>query len=44
VLNQPLNVFALIGHQSKLEAEETAIACDVTLSGEELDWLDLKRE
>jgi len=44
VLNQPLNVFALIGHQSKFEAEETGIACDVTLSGEELDWLDLKRE
>lgn len=44
VLNQPLNVFALIGHQSALEAKETAIACDVTLTAEELDWLDLKRE
>jgi aryl-alcohol dehydrogenase-like predicted oxidoreductase len=44
VLNQPLNVFALIGHQSSAEAEETGVACDVTLSMEELDWLDLKRE
>ena len=44
VLNQPQNIFALIGHQSRHEAEETAVACDVTLSAEELDWLDLKRE
>lgn len=43
VLNQPLNVFALIGHQSRQEAAETAVACDVTLSVEEMDWLDLKR-
>jgi aryl-alcohol dehydrogenase-like predicted oxidoreductase len=43
VLNQPFNVYALIGHQSSAEAAETAVACDVTLSVEELDWLDLKR-
>ncbi len=44
VLNLPLNVFALVGHQSGAEFEMNRVACAVTLSKAEMDWLDLKSD
>ncbi|MEP7199685.1 MAG: aldo/keto reductase [Chloroflexota bacterium] len=44
VLNQPLNIFALVGSHSGAELEENAVACDVTLSAAEMEWLDLKSD
>ena len=44
VLNQPLNVFVLVGHQSAAEVRQNLVACDVTLTQAELEWLDLRRD
>ncbi len=42
VLNQPLNVYALIGPQTINELNEALPALAVTLSPEELAWLNLE--
>ncbi|HHV97380.1 MAG TPA: aldo/keto reductase [Clostridiaceae bacterium] len=41
IMNQPLNVFPLIGARSPEELMDNIKACDITLTKEELDWLDL---
>jgi aryl-alcohol dehydrogenase-like predicted oxidoreductase len=42
VLNQPLEIFALVGCRSGAEYRENAAACDIKLSAEQLAWLDLQ--
>jgi aryl-alcohol dehydrogenase-like predicted oxidoreductase len=42
VLNQPLEIFALVGCQSGAEFQDNAAACDIRLTAEELAWLDLR--
>lgn len=44
VLNLPLDIFTLVGHQSGEEFLMNSVACDVTLSAAEMDWLDLKSD
>jgi aryl-alcohol dehydrogenase-like predicted oxidoreductase len=44
VMNQPLNLFALVGCQSSAEFKANVEACEIKLSPETLEWLDLKRE
>jgi len=44
VLNQPLNVFALVGAASGEEYRANAVACDLKLTPAELAWLDLQRD
>lgn len=42
LMNQPMNVFALVGCQSAAEFASSAAALEITLTQEELDYLDLK--
>ena len=42
VLNQPLNIFALVGHQSAVECQTNAVACETELNAAEMAWLDLR--
>lgn len=44
VLAQPLNLFALIGPATTSELDNSLGALDVTLSEEELAWLNLQKE
>jgi aryl-alcohol dehydrogenase-like predicted oxidoreductase len=44
VLHQPLNLFALIGPATTSELDNSLGALDVTLSEEELAWLNLQKE
>jgi aryl-alcohol dehydrogenase-like predicted oxidoreductase len=44
VLNQPLNIFALVGTRSGAEFAENRNVLGVTLTPEELNWLDLKQD
>ncbi|MFW5744353.1 MAG: aldo/keto reductase [Spirochaetota bacterium] len=44
VLHQPMNVFALVGSNSREEAEANLAALEARLTPEELDWLDLRRD
>jgi 1-deoxyxylulose-5-phosphate synthase len=44
VLHQPLPVWPLIGPWSAAELANSVAALDVSLSPEECDWLDLRRE
>ena len=44
VLNQPLNIFALIGAGTGEEFRQSAAALDVTLTSEEMAWLDLRTD
>ena len=44
VLNQPLNVFAAVGCQTRAEFETSLAALDITLSPEELAWLNLETD
>jgi aryl-alcohol dehydrogenase-like predicted oxidoreductase len=44
VLNQPLNLFALIGSQTGDEFRANLAALDVKLTPEEMAWLDLRAE
>ncbi len=44
VINQPLNVFVLVGHQSAAEVRQNLVACDLALAPQEMDWLDLRRD
>jgi aryl-alcohol dehydrogenase-like predicted oxidoreductase len=43
VLSQPLNIFALVGCQTRDEFRANTAAADVRLTPEELAWLDLQR-
>ncbi len=44
ILNQPLNVFAVVGHQTADEFKTNLEACEIQLSPAELAWLDLRSE
>ena len=44
VMSQPLNIFALVGCQSGDEFKANVAACEVTLSPQELAWLELKSD
>lgn len=44
ILNQSLNVFALVGAACRAECEANLIACGVQLTPGELAWLDLQSE
>ncbi len=44
VLNQPLNVYALLAPQTAEEVRLNVEAMELKLTQAELDWLDLKRE
>ena len=43
IMNQPLNVFALVGAASREECRANAAALDIKLTPNELAWLDLQR-
>ena len=42
IMNQPLNVFALVGAANRDEFKANAEACELKLSPEEIEWLDLQ--
>lgn len=42
VMNQPLNIYAVVGPHSKKKFDENILAASVKLSSQEIDWLDLK--
>jgi aryl-alcohol dehydrogenase-like predicted oxidoreductase len=42
IMNQPLNVFALVGAQNGAELEQNIAACEVDLTPDEVAWLDLR--
>jgi len=44
VLNQPLNLFALVGAESREEAQANVEATALKLTPDELAWLDLRQE
>jgi aryl-alcohol dehydrogenase-like predicted oxidoreductase len=44
VLNQPLNIFPIVGAASRAELEANLAAVQVDLRAEELAWLNLERE
>jgi len=44
IMNQPLNVFALVGAANREEFRANVAACDLELSQEEVEWLDLRRD
>jgi len=44
VMNQPLNIFALVGCQSGAEFKANLAACEVTLSPQEIAWLELRSD
>jgi aryl-alcohol dehydrogenase-like predicted oxidoreductase len=44
VLNSPMNVYALVGAESRAECEANVAALDIKLTSHELEWLDLQRE
>lgn len=44
VMNQPLNIFALVGCQSGAEFKANLAACEVKLSPSEIAWLELKSD
>ena len=44
IMNQPLNVFALVGAVNQEEFKANVEACELTLSPEEIDWLDLRSD
>jgi len=44
LMNQPLNVFALVGAFKADEMRENIEALNLKLTQEEMDWLDLQRD
>lgn len=42
IMNQPLNVFALVGAQNGGELQAAVEACELPLTAEETAWLDLR--
>jgi aryl-alcohol dehydrogenase-like predicted oxidoreductase len=43
LMNQPMNVFALVGCQTGEEFASSSAALDIKLTAEEVGYLDLKR-
>jgi aryl-alcohol dehydrogenase-like predicted oxidoreductase len=44
VVNQPMNLFAVVGPHSKKKFEENIEAAEIILTTQEMDWLDLKAD
>lgn len=44
VMNQSLNIFALVGCRTGAEFENNIVALDVQLTAKEIAWLELKRD
>ncbi len=44
IMNQPLNVFALVGAANRDEFKANAAACELKLTPEECAWLDLRSD
>ena len=44
VLNQPLNIYAIVGNRQPSEFEVNSQALSISLTPEELAWLDLKAD
>lgn len=44
VMNQPMNMFAIVGPHSKKKFDENIAAADIKLTPQEMDWLDLKND
>jgi aryl-alcohol dehydrogenase-like predicted oxidoreductase len=44
VINQPMNLFAVVGPHSGKKFRSNVEASEVQLTPEEMDWLDLKTE
>jgi len=44
IMNQPLNVFALVGVANRDEFKANTDACNLKLTKEEVEWLDLRRD
>jgi aryl-alcohol dehydrogenase-like predicted oxidoreductase len=44
VMNQPMNVFAVVGPHSGEKFRQNIESAEVTLTPEEMDWLDLRRD
>lgn len=44
IMNQPINVFALVGVANGDEFKANAKACELKLSAKEVDWLDLRSD
>ncbi|MBM3240612.1 aldo/keto reductase [Candidatus Poribacteria bacterium] len=44
IMNQPLNVFALVGAVNREEFKANVEAGELTLSPEEIDWIDLRSD
>jgi len=44
VMNQPMNMFAVVGPHSKKKFEENIEAANIKLTSQEMDWLDLKKD
>lgn len=44
VMNQPMNMYAVVGPHSVQKFKENVAAAELKLTQHELDWLDLKRE
>jgi aryl-alcohol dehydrogenase-like predicted oxidoreductase len=44
VMNQPLNIYALVGCANGHEFAENATALEVELAPDELAWLDLQSD
>lgn len=44
LMNQPLNVFAIVGAANGAEFKANVDACSFDLSAGEIEWLDLRRE
>ena len=44
VMNQPMNMFAIVGPHSKKKFDENIEAADIKLTSQEMDWLDLKND
>jgi aryl-alcohol dehydrogenase-like predicted oxidoreductase len=44
IMNQPLNVFALVGTANRDEFKANVEACELKLSSEEIAWLDLRSD
>ncbi|MFW5689553.1 MAG: aldo/keto reductase [Spirochaetota bacterium] len=44
VLNQPFNIFALVGSYGRSEAEANLAALEANLTQQEIDWLDLRAD
>jgi 1-deoxyxylulose-5-phosphate synthase len=44
VMNQPMNIFAVVGPHSSEKFKANVETSDVTLTPQEMDWLDLKSD